>query len=341
MGGNALMISTQRADQETFFKIQGHVCGLLPLFFSGSKIAAIPAYKEKATFGDLDILISKSLIHKQPDWVDQLIEFLKKNFGTTEFFKNGDVLSFDYHQPDTGFVFQVDLIFISEDRFEYALSYFSYNDLGNLIGRTAHKAGLAHKHDGLVYYVRDGDYLADEILLTTDYKKALVFLGYDPTVFEKGFVSLEDIFKYVAGSKYFNADIFLLENRNTIAKARDKKRKTYMEFLKWCAAHPELPKFTYPAEKSAWLPVIAKEFPEFEQALAKVWEKVNNNRAAKLKFNGEAVSKITGFKEKPLGAFIQSFKRQFESESEFQSWILASSQEEIEEKIKGHLLIFK
>jgi hypothetical protein len=230
-------------------------------------------------------------------------------------------------------VFQVDLISINSAAFEYAAGYFAFNDLGNLIGRTAHSAGLAHKHDGLWYFVRDADHKFREILLTQDYAAALRFLGYDDTRFKAGFDTLEDIFWYVAGSSFFNRDIFLLENRNATARVRDRKRRTYMEFLKFCEEHPELPAFQYPANKADWLPRVAEHFPTFKAEYDQAWADIAELRAVKARFNGELVSQLTGLKGKELGGLMMRFKESFESTEAQRAFVLTSSPDEIEARV--------
>jgi len=148
---------------------------------------------------------------------------------------------------------------------------------------------------------RDGDYHFREILLTRNYDEALTFLGYSPARFHAGFDSLSDIFEYVAGSAYFNRNIFLLENRSAQSRIRDRKRKTYAEFLKFCEAHPELPGYAYPERKADWLPRIEQGFPAFKAEHDKALADLAELRAVKAKFNGEWVSQLTGLQGKELG----------------------------------------
>ncbi|WP_434717162.1 hypothetical protein P5X00_35555 [Paraburkholderia sp. A2RO-4L] len=259
MGGNALSMTAVRLTKSNFERVSAQCVERLQAAFPAHRIAVIPAYRTKADFGDCDILITSAGYdpHKAAAALDAV-----------EVVRNGPVTSVGVvvrdELPGTdGNVFQADLIAIEPEAFDYALGYFSFNDLGNLVGCTAHRAGLSHKHNGLWFYVRDGDYKFRDICLTRDYDVALRFLGYDPAQFHAGFEQLEDIFEYVAGSTFFNRDIFLLENRNAKSRIRDRKRRTYMEFLKWCEARPELTAYAYPDDKSAWLPYIAEHFPHF------------------------------------------------------------------------------
>ena len=211
MGGNALKHTTvKRLDRADFLRVSETVTKALLAAIPGARVSVIPAYGSKADFGDLDVLVTTEHVQAAGGG-DFLQKLARETFHATDLFKNGNVLSFDYrataNQTEPGF--QVDVIIMPESFFDYALFYYSYNDLGNLIGRTAHKAGLTHGHAGLWFYMRDKDYLFRSILLTRDHPTALSFLGYDPERFAQGFEQLEDLFEYVAGSEFFNSDIYI------------------------------------------------------------------------------------------------------------------------------------
>lgn len=330
MGGNALTCTSVRLTKQNYERMAAECTAKLQAAFPQARVAAIESYRSKASHGDLDLLISSE--DYDPIKAAAALD-------AVEVVRNGPVTSVGVIvRPDVphrdGNVFQVDLIAIERPAFDYCDRYFAFNDLGNLIGRTAHAAGLAHRHDGLWYYVRDGDYKFREILLTQDYLRALAFLGYDAERFEAGFDDLEDIFWYVAQSTYFNCNIFLLENRNAKSRVRDRKRKTYIDFLDFCAKRPELPGYVYPQDKAAWLPRIAEHFPHFQgkydQALADLAEL----RAVKAKFNGEWVSQLTGLQGKELGVLMKRFRESFDSPKAQRAYILDSSQEVLEAQIR-------
>jgi hypothetical protein len=330
MGGNALSCASVRLTKKNYQRLADDCVATLQALYPTGRVTAIESYRAKADHGDLDLLLA----------VPGYDPFkAAEALSATEVVRNGPVTSIGVQvraeaEPVTGNVFQVDLISIDEPSFDYARQYFAFNDLGNLIGRTAHSAGLAHKHDGLWYYVRDADYKFRELVLTRDYATALRFLGYAPERFKEGFETLQDIFEYVAGSAFFNRDIFLLENRNNQSRVRDRKRRTYMEFLKFCEARPELPAYQYPAEKSAWLPRIAEHFPhfqaEYDQALADLAEL----RAVKAKFNGEWVSQLTGLQGKELGGLMKRFKESFVSPEAQRAFVLTSDAAAIEARVR-------
>lgn len=330
MGGNALSMGSVRLDVRDYDQVAALCVSKLQALYPQGRVAAIPSYRSKDSHGDLDLLLTAE--GYDPFKAAEAL-------GAVEVVRNGPVTSVGVAVPadepgDANKVFQVDLIYIDAPSFDYSYGYYSFNDLGNLIGRTAHAAGLSHKHNGLWYFVRDGDYKFREILLTRDYCEALTFLGYDAERFKQGFDTLEDIFQYVVSSAYFNRDIFLLENRNAKSRIRDRKRFTYMSFLTHCEERPDLPAFQYPAEKSEWLPRIAEHFAhfqvEYDQALADLAEL----RAVKAKFNGEWVSKLTGLHGKELGELMKCFKESFESVEAQRAFVLNNSLDDIEARVR-------
>lgn len=181
---------------------------------------------------------------------------------------------------------------------------------------------------------RDGDYKFREILLTQHFSEALPFMGYDPKVLEAGFDSQLDIYEYVASSPFFNRDIFLLENRNAKSRVRDKKRAMYMQFLRWCEARTDLPAYQYPDDKAYWLPRIEEFFPHFKAEYAQAVADLEELRAVKAKFNGEWVAKLTGLQGKELGGLMKRFKESFETPAAMNSFLLSSSSDAIEARVR-------
>jgi hypothetical protein len=180
---------------------------------------------------------------------------------------------------------------------------------------------------------RDGDYKFREVLLTMDFDLALRYLGYDPARFHQGFDDLEAIFQYVSGSEFFNRSIFLLDNRNYQSRVRDRKRKTYTEFLQWCEARPNLTAFEYPEDKAQWLPRMFEWFPSFEGQYEQAVVDLERQRELKARFNGEYVGALTGLKDKELGMLMKHFKDEFESGRALADYVLSASDEALSQRV--------
>jgi len=204
--------------------------------------------------------------------------------------------------------FQLDLITTRLSEMDYALNYFSFNDRGNLVGRLAHKLGLKHGHDGLWFPVRSKDHTLGEVLLTLDPHEAEEFLDVAPAP-KGGFDTLEDVFNNVAASKYFNPDIYLLENRNHTSRVRDRKRATYNSFLEWCKTQTVKTEFyQFDPDKSVYHRKIFKAFPHAREQFDELWRrKIEVEEAAK-KFNGALVREWTGRDGVELGELMKVLK---------------------------------
>ena len=304
MGGNALKkANTRRYQAGEYHALVKEVRDKLLWGYRGwedkgfgrvNQAESIAAYRSKESFGDMDVLYTTL----SEDPVD--IWFVRETFSPKEICQNGSVISFDYKE------LQIDLIHSTSDRFEYAKNYFAWNDLGNLIGRIAHQFGLKHGHRGVTLPLRDGDQQFAEIVLTTDHSTALRFMGLDPDRFNEGFENLREIFDFVTASHYFNPEVYKLENLNTIAKTRDRKRPTYNAFLEhtkdwkghtWTNPHK--------LDKKMWIPFILDQFPEARPDFDRAMEKLVFQQFIKTKFNGTLVSEITGLVGKDLGYFMQ------------------------------------
>jgi len=320
MGGNALKsVETRRLDKEEFETIEKDA--LSKLVALGIQATGIRAFSAKESFGDLDVLIV----------YDESIDFYKliiEEFSPAEVFSNEmkrrnvagkieihftpfnevRVISFDYCS------FQVDFILIDKRFFETAEVYYSFNDLGNLMGRIAQGFGTKYGHDGLSIktWHESGAYLG-HIHLSANPFEIFDFLGYDYRRFLSGFETLNDIFDYVVSSRFFNPDIFLLENRNHKGRSRDRKRPSYSAFLEYCKSLDRPSYFVFDDDKSVYFDKVSKFFPHYEAEKAVLVNQYNKERLFAKRINGHVVSEITGLeKGEDLGSFLKRLKEAFD-----------------------------
>ncbi|WP_431689030.1 hypothetical protein [Hahella sp. NBU794] len=336
MGGNALKdygaqrlctADALRIGEKALHAIQALQC------HDGAPVRAeiVTAYRKKETYGDIDIVVSDGV--KRDLGNAFMAELLGNVLGDGQplpFIANGGVASFGAPLEQGG-VFQVDLLYTPASQFDFALSYFSWNDAGNLIGRVAHKMGMKFGHNGLWLPFRDGDYLFTEVLVTRDFDKAVRFLGFDISRWKQGFDDLIQLYQFISASKYFDKNIYLLENRSHNARVRDAKRPTYTGFLNWLREAYTGEDFKdWPASKTAWLPQIFAEFPEAEAAWRAAETDLACQREIKRKFNGELVSGLSGLTGTELGALMQQIRHSFEDKKAFDLFVLNASESEIE-----------
>ena len=321
MGGNALRdfgSCTRRISAEEFSVLSTEIVTNLKSVYPDAWVTVVPSYRNKKDHGDIDILVDEESGVLSNFW-----HSLDEN---TPCVRNGPVLSFSYRNT-----VQVDLIQVPREEYDFALNYFSFNDLGNLCGRVFHKAGFKFGHNGLFYVYRDEDnptQVHEEVLVTRDYDRALSFLGY-PSPNDWSFDELEDIFNFAMLSPAATKDIFLLENRNHISRVRDRKRKTYMQFLEWLETHPRTEvssEFSHLKDKEVMLNLAMKTFDGFFDRMCEAGSRAIDRKIISMKFNGDLVRKLTGLSGKDLGERIRMMRN---SKTDFDQFVLKTPYTEI------------
>jgi len=188
-------------------------------YFGDYVITMTKFYSEKETHGDLDILV------KTKD-TDGLIKIINEKINPEGIIINDDAISFDYDN------FQVDLICLEPKIWKTALIYYSYDPLGNLLGKIAKGFGLRYGKDGL-YYKNIGKNNTQKIMLSEDIDEIYKFLGYDFNKFKQGFNSLNDIYDFISDGEFFDKELFMPNNLTNNDRKRSMKRPTFKGFLKY------------------------------------------------------------------------------------------------------------
>ena len=213
MGGRALKpygVETERKDTKDFYAIAGKIAvqlsyGLgvtssVPVMFEYSpsiQSTSVRCYRTKQDHGDLDVLIKvdQTFIDNNVN----LREYIKEHFNPQAIHSNGGVISFDFEN------FQIDFIPISESNWEIAQVYFSYDPLGNAMGKTFHKMNLSYGWDGLKFKYRNfNGRNSNNIIISKDPRKIFEFGGYDYDRYLKGFQTIEEIFEFIINGSNFN-----------------------------------------------------------------------------------------------------------------------------------------
>lgn len=297
MGGNALGFETLRLNANEYHKLAEVITDIVP----GAVL--IPSYRQKPNFGDMDLLYEKGLIEPY-----ELKFRLEEHFELQGESKNGDVLSVGVNVVvpySTLETFQLDFIGVPADSFNFSYNYFSYNDMGNLLGRVARRIGLKFGHKGLFYIQRDGDQVLKEHLLTNKFSIALDHLGYDVDRYYEGFDTLEDMFKFVMSSRFYDFNKFDLSQRNHKARIRDEKRPNYRAFLEYATKNPKVQNIM-PEEGGRTYAFGA--FPQFYKDYFEILDAHNLHKEFKAKYNGNLVMRVTGLQGKELGNFMNRIK---------------------------------
>ena len=205
MGGNALKeygIETERFSQHDYFEIVNEVCEVLES--SGFIFAVVQAYRNKESFGDMDVVIQND------GYNDEFIKsFITLKFKAGIIHRNSNTYSFAIRN------FQIDFIFQPPEVYSSTISYYDFSPSGNAVGKLCHQFKLKRGHDGLKYIIREEDVGAEsndnshvmkEVILTTDLKIMYRFLYLDHEKYERVLIPKK---KYLNGFVHHH---FLVQN---------------------------------------------------------------------------------------------------------------------------------
>lgn len=307
MGGHALKNTyTERKNTEEFLRIGKEIQDkILNDIFLESII--LKCYRAKADHGDLDLLI-KITPNLNINWRT----YIQTAFNPNEIYSNGGVYSFDYQN------FQIDFIPIKEESWIIAQVYGFFDPLGNICGKTFHKFNLSYGWEGLFYKYRNfRGSNSKNILLSNDVKRIFDFGGYDYDRYLKGFDTLEDIFKFVIDSKYFDTEMFQMESLNSIDKKRNRKRASYHIFLEYLKNNNINTRYPFEEDKDMYLIDIDVAFPEVNllEQLHELQIKDEFDQALAEKYNGDIVMQwLPELQGKALGVAMGNFKKELGAE---------------------------
>ncbi len=317
------------------------------------EIGVAPTIKQKETHGDLDILIGvdegdsfSARTYRDLRWVMESEFGSFKKLTTYEYFAklsghdpyvNSNVISFPYMG------FQIDVTFYPKTDFYSALNYNSWGDCSNLLGRVFHKMGLHFGHTGLSFWIRQGmfdnnitwsdnDHIYEKVVLTKNMADICKIGGFDYNRWKAGFDTNEEVYQFVAESKYFKKELFAFENLNHINRVRNKKRPMYAAFVEWLET-------TNPGEsgkkefldKSTYALIFQNKFPHLREAISKYYFEYNVTKCLKSKLNGRIIMNVLGIDDgKTVGQIMSTIKKDLTTME-----LIEKTESEIKEIIKN------
>lgn len=332
MGGLAIKSApTRRYSKDEFLDIKEEVT---KAFEEDFKRVAVPYYyNNKEEFGDLDVLVAN-------DDVDilEMRGYINKHFSPNEFIHNNDCWTFDHKE------FQIDVVLVPEEHFDTKHTYMSYNDLGNLMGVIAKGFGVKYGEMGLTKDVFYGEQkIVKNLIISKDYNKIFSFLGLSFDEWKKGFDDIEDIFRFVYSSDYFNGENYEFKNLNKINRNRNKKRPVYMNFLEWIKKQPEK-KYKFEEDKTKYLDHIDDHFPEsnFKERLREAQFQEAKKQYISSKLNVKTLLRRHNVpSDRKYGHFfaiaLHQFKDSFASEKNFEDFVTFNDRDEILERFDEFL----
>lgn len=321
MGGKAIKkfgFEENRLNVSEYEKLSNSIKEIINNSFKGLNFKEVLYYKNKDSFGDMDIIYNTDEVS-----YNEISYFIKKVIHSPYYY-NGGVFSFAYNN------FQIDFIGVCGEDYECAYNYFSFNDLGNFLGKIANRKGFSYGYSGLKYKVKEelfnnnGSNILREVCVSKNVKEIYDFLGYDYSRYEKGFDDIKDIFEYVVSGKYFNKEIFNFDKFNYEYKRKYNRRdnqKLFIEYLKSVNKEDYVYK-----DKYYYLSEWDKYNNNLKYIIEEEREKYFNKKKVQSKFNGDLVKKLLRLEGKELGNFIVLYKN---SKKDFDLYIKETDQVDI------------
>lgn len=324
MGGNALKNTKTKRINElvTYNKIKLIIKNTLEE--NQYVIEEIKEVPNKNSFGDLDLLYYTS--DKK-----ELRQDITKLFNPNEIVHNGEVLSFDFQE------FQIDLIkCISFEQMTLAKFYFSYGDLGSIIGTICTHCGLKFGHYGLfaILYENtifpknefDPTKTIQSILLSNNPEHICLFLELDWKKYLKGFDNLIDIFEWIIQCKYFNMEIFTKINH--AQSSRLNKRQMYINFIEYLGIKKD--DITRKSIIKINVQSEAIEFFNKSDDIKMIKTQLETKKVVQSKFSGKYLAEL-GYNGKQIGLILNLLKIYINDnyQMEFDEWIYKTDQQSI------------
>ncbi len=354
MGGHALkQVQTLRLEKVDYENVKHKIAELLAPHI---KIQFLYEAPNKKDFGDLDILYN---INENQNNI-QINDLVKKLFNPKEIVKNGTILSFSYLiNEENETYFQIDLI--KSHNFPMDLFYYSYGDLGGILGLITKYYGMSYGNPGLwinieshlieKYFEKDNKNKYDKnkvnksingkIILTENPEEICVYMGLDYEKWKSGFNNNQEIFDFIIDSHFFKSKLFEVNSLNSEHMRRYNNRPMYHEFFDYVL------RINKKEEKIMGKHIDYEALIYFHKIneLEKLIEKNILQNERKEKFNGNIIKSIckdrfnknTNKVGEELGIFIMNFKNHILKNGNlyntFEDYIDENTKEKIEEDI--------
>jgi hypothetical protein len=241
MGGNALKtVTVSRIPLSRYVEITKNIKSFLKDLLQ----IAIPKHcPNKADFGDIDILYVPP---STPSF--DVKQFVKDLLHPVEIVTNGNMFSIGYkdtliipEKGETVYFYQID--FIACPNLPVAEFYYSYSDVGKILGKIVKSHNLSFGDSGLLITQIEEKTIATimgnipvpssaknlSIVLETDIAKICSYIGIDYSLWLSGFKCDYDIYNWLKSSTFYSPEIFKVLNKEN--RKRSINRPFYTNFL--------------------------------------------------------------------------------------------------------------
>lgn len=238
MGGHAFTtsatdgpspLSTPRMPPDIYFVLRDQYLQLLSSVYT--QTATPIEAPEKASYGDIDILVTL------PKSTSTSAESLAKVLGAERIFTilRSPTTSFALPYPNlpNNYV-QLDLHLSRPETFHWQLFHQSHGDLWSLLGTTIRPFGLTPNDAGLHVRIQEIEDLNRKkalLFLTCDPDAVLEFLGLNTDAHKRPFESVESMYRYVSGCRFFSDERYVRGERKANDRKRMVQRELYRAFI--------------------------------------------------------------------------------------------------------------
>lgn len=359
MGGNALKkVIASRINLEELTMVKRDLEEKLNQYLELQFTIDVPG---KIDFGDVDMLymikdpITGEIAETSNFNISQLINDV---FNPIEIVLNGPVCSFAYkldNETESDKYFQVDLIRVKD--MPMSGFYYSYGDLGGIIGRLTQHKCLTFGENGLwinpnqetidnFISIKEINLQIDKeiitksnipkIILTNKPDEICQYLGLDWFKYLDGFSSKQEIFEWITNSPWFKKDYFRALDHGH--RRRVNSRPMYEDFLTFIFHdEPELLILKGNSEEYIHLNLQIEALEHFDKVDIFKEEiiEIEKKLLRKEKFSGKKFVEF-GIKAKQINEYLNNFKQYVEIEYEinFEHWLDSNESIEIDKVIR-------
>ena len=244
MGGKAFTsgptpLFTPRIPPELYYSLRDHYISLLSTYYTQ---AAAPIEAPcKTSYGDIDVLVCQpKSISVNTDTLAKALDAVR-NFSTP----GSPTASFAVPYPGLQDTYvQLDVHVCPPGGFEWQLFHQSHGDMWNLLGTTIRPVGLTANDVGLhvrIPEIEEVNRKRGMLLLTSGPDQVLDFLGLDRDKYERPFESVEALYQFVLGCRWFSSETYVRAELKANDRKRMAQRELYRRFVEeWLPENKQL-----------------------------------------------------------------------------------------------------
>jgi hypothetical protein len=241
MGGSSFPdLETPRIPAELYFLLRDKYAELLKQYYA--EVTVPIEAPEKTSYGDIDFMVMADSSTAAEATFTEVATAL--NAKATK--PAGVTMSLAIPSPELGenCYVQLDIHRCERDGFDWQVFHHAHGDLWNLLGTSLRRQGFTADERGFHVRVEEMELhnkKASRIMVANEPNRVLEFLGLDVARYWKPFGSREELYRYVAGNRFFNRKRYVKEDLKNNDRVRMRKREMYSSFVdEWIPQHPEV-----------------------------------------------------------------------------------------------------